>query len=117
MTLEEFRKEYKYGIIVNYDKNKVYRASTNKVEQIADGVNYPYIQRYQKGENPRTTLFIIINNTFKKIERINKFDENSNYKVLDTLYNVSPLLYEDPIFNEEGSKPIIINEDLLKIEE
>ena len=42
-------------------------------------------------------------NFFKKIERINKFAENSNYKVLDTLYNVSPLLYEDPIFNEEGS--------------
>ena len=54
---------------------------------------------------------------FRKIERINKFDENSNYKVLDTLYNISPLLYEDPIFNEEGSKPVIINEDLLKIEE
>ena len=60
---------------------------------------------------------LIINNTFKKTERINNFDENSNYKVLDTLYNVSPLLYEDPIFNEEGSKPVIINEDLLKTEE
>ena len=52
-----------------------------------------------------------------KIERINKLDENSNYKVLDTLYNVSPLLYEDSIFNEEGFKAVIINEDLLKIEE
>lgn len=60
---------------------------------------------------------LIINNTFKKIERINKSDENSNYKVLDTLYNSSPLLYEDPIFNEEESKPVIINEDLLKIDE
>ena len=59
----------------------------------------------------------VIINSFKKIERIDKFDENSNYKVLDTLYNVSPLLYEDPILNEEGSKPIIINEDLLRIEE
>ena len=56
----------------------------------------------------------VINNTFEKIERIDKFDENSNYKVLDTLYNVYPLLYEDSIFNEEGSKPVIINEDLLK---
>ena len=54
---------------------------------------------------------------FKKIESINNFDENSNYKVLDTLYNVFPLLYEDSIFNEEGSKPVIINEYLLKIEE
>ena len=43
----------------------------------------------------------VINNIFKKIDRINRFDENSNYKVLDTLYNVSTLLYEDPIFNEE----------------
>ena len=59
----------------------------------------------------------VINDTFKKIERINKLDENSNYKVLDTLYNVSPLLYEDSIFNEEGFKAVIINEDLLKIEE
>ena len=56
----------------------------------------------------------VINNIFKKIDRINRFDENSNYKVLDTLYNVSTLLYEDPIFNEEWSKPVIINKDLLK---
>ena len=31
-NIEDFRKEYNYGIIVNYDKNKVYRASTNNVE-------------------------------------------------------------------------------------
>ena len=116
--ISDFRKLYQNGIIVNYDKRIVYRSSTNHTERIGNTVDFPYIQRYQSGINVRTKLFIIKDNMLFQLERIDKNDENSKYKIIDVNINIAESFYNDSIFNEKGNNPVnITKEELLQIEE
>lgn len=116
--ISDFRKLYQNGIIVNYDKRIVYRSSTNHTERIGNTVDYPYIQRYQSGINVRTKLFIIKDNMLFQLERIDKNNENSKYKIIDVNINIAESFYNDSIFNEKGNNPVnITKEELLQIEE
>lgn len=115
--ISDFRKLYQTGIIVNYDKRIVYRSSTNHTERIGNTVDYPYIQRYQRGVNVRTKLFIIKDNMLFQLERIDKNDENSKYKIMDVDIKVGESFYNDNIFNEKGNNPVnVTKEELLQIE-
>ena len=115
--ISDFRKLYQTGIIVNYDKRIVYRSSTNHTERIGNTVDYPYIQRYQSGVNVRTKLFIIKDNMLFQLERIDKNDKNSKYKIIDVDIKKAESFYNDSIFNEKGNNPVNVNkEELLQIE-
>lgn len=115
--ISDFEKLYQFGIIVNYDKRIVYRSSTNHTERIGNTVDYPYIQRYQRGVNVRTKLFIIKDNMLFQLERIDKNDENSKYKIIDVDIKVGESFYYDSIFNEKGNNPVnVTKEELLQIE-
>ena len=118
-NIDEFNNiTLKKGIIVNYDKRIVYRASTGDCEKIADGVDYPYIQRYQKGLNPISILFIINNGIMRKLERIEKYNENSHYKLLEVEELISDNFYNNEKFNEKGKNPVNVKrEKLLEIDE
>ena len=116
-NISDFRKLYQTGIIVNYDKRIVYRSSTNHTERIGNTVDYPYIQRYQSGVNVRTKLFIIKDNMLFQLERIDKNDENSKYKIIDVDINIAESFYNDSIFNEKCNNPVnVTKEELLRIE-
>lgn len=116
-SISDFRKLYQTGIIVNYDKRIVYRSSTNHTERIGNTVDYPYIQRYQSGVNVRTKLFIIKDNMLFQLERIDKNDENSKYKIIDVDIKIAESFYNDSIFNEKGNNPVnVTKEELLQIE-
>lgn len=115
--ISDFEKLYQSGIIVNYDKRIVYRSSTNHTERIGNTVDYPYIQRYQRGVNVRTKLFIIKDNMLFQLERIDKNDENSKYKIIDVDIKIAESFYNDNIFNEKGNNPVnVTKEELLQIE-
>lgn len=116
-SISDFRKLYQTGIIVNYDKRIVYRSSTNHTERIGNTVDYPYIQRYQSGVNVRTKLFIIKDNMLFQLERIDKNDENSKYKIIDVDIKIAESFYNDSIFNEKCNNPVnVTKEELLQIE-
>lgn len=116
-SISDFRKLYQTGIIVNYDKRIVYRSSTNHTEKIGNTVDYPYIQRYQSGVNVRTKLFIIKDNMLFQLERIDKNDENSKYKIIDVDINIAESFYNDSIFNKKCNNPVnVTKEELLQIE-
>ena len=117
--VQDFIDKYhdKHGILINYDKRVAIRAYTGNLEQIAKDVKYPNIQRYQTGEKSSMPLFIIYNNSFNKLERINE-DKDSNYRKVEPLERVSDEFFEDDIFNQVASKPVSINrEELLEIED
>ena len=115
-SLSDFAKLYPSGIIVNYDLRGTYRSSTGTVEAIADSVDYPYIQRYQTGINPRTQLFIIKDNTLQRLNRIEAANPDSNYFVEDINESVSEDFYKDERFLSITNNPVnIFTEELLEI--
>ncbi len=115
-SLSDFKRLYPSGIIVNYDKRCTYRSSTEKLETIASSVDYPYVQRYQSGTNPRTDLFIIKDNMLQKINRIEVGNPNSNYYIDDINITVSEEFYKDKEFLSKTNNPVnIIPEELLEI--
>ena len=115
-SLEDFSKLYPNGIIVNYDLRGTYRSSTKTVEAIADTVDYPYIQRYQTGINPRTRLFIIKDNTLQKLKRVEQENPNSNYYIEDISESVSEDFYKDNKFLTITNSPVnVFTEELLEI--
>ena len=134
-NMDEFSKLYNKAVIVNYDfadvmeYGLVYRTSKHftdnrSMEKIAieNGkyITYPYIQQFQKGEDSNLEIFIIHNHKTYRIERIDKFNPNSNYKIVEEMTNVNPNFYNDIIFTDMYKKarnPKRINEPLLKIEE
>ena len=118
-TVKEFKKEYKTGIIVNYDKRTVIksRSKNDRVEQIHESVEYPYIQAYQKGIHPTSILFIIHNGVIKRLVRANKTDPNSRYRKIDVSDLISNDICNDPEFNKKGHPAVVVYEGLLKIEE
>ena len=116
-SLDDFRRLYPKGIIVNYDLRGVYRSSTNNIESIADTVDYPYIQRYQTGVNTRTQLFIIKDNTLYKLKRIEEDNPNSKYTIDNFDLVVSEEFYKDKKFFDKKLKPVnVFPEELLEIE-
>ena len=134
-NMDEFSKLYNKAIIVNYDfadvmeYGLVYRTSkhftNNKsMEKIAKEngkyITYPYIQQFQKGEDSNLEIFIIHNHKTYRIERIEKFNSTSNYKIVEEMINVNQNFYNDIIFIEmykEARNPKRINEPILIIEE
>ena len=115
-NINNFKKEYPKGIIVNFDKRAVFRSSTGKLEKIGDSVNYPYIQRYQTGFNPTSVLFMIKNNTLYKLNRLESFNPDSNYIAQDVNQTISEDFYNDTIFNEPAKTPVnVLPEHLLEI--
>lgn len=115
-SLSDFAKIYPSGIIVNYDLRGTYRSSTGTVEAIADSVDYPYIQRYQTGINPRTQLFIIKDNTLQKLHRVEEGNPDSNYYIVDINESVSEDFYKDNKFLSITNNPVnIFPEELLEI--
>lgn len=134
-NMDEFSKLYNKAIIVNYDfaditgYGLVYRTSKHftdnkSMEKIAKENNkyitYPYIQQFQKGEDSSLEMFIIHNHKTYMIERIDKFNPISNYKIIKEMTNVSPDFYSDTIFlamYKNARDPKRINESLLMIEE
>ena len=115
-SLDDFDRLYPNGIIVNYDLRGTYRSSTKTVEAIADTVDYPYIQRYQAGINPRTQLFIIKDNTLQKLKRIEPENPNSKYYVEDIDESVSEDFYKDNKFLTITNNPVnVFTEELLEI--
>lgn len=111
----EFKEKYKTGIIVNYDKRITYRCKTDNCEQLAKNIEYPYIQPYQTGVKPTTTLFIIKDNKMYELKRVNETDKNSNYKKYIVKDKLSKDFYNDKVFDTEGKVPVVINESILKI--
>ena len=105
-TLNDFREmTNEKGIIVNYDLGKTYRASKCTNELFADLVTYPYVQRYQNGVNPKTTLYMIKDNTLYKLKRLDPKNENSNYIIDYMVESVSEEFYKDDGFNKNIIKP------------
>ncbi len=127
-SINEFSKEHKLAVIVNYDFSKifdyglVYRTSTDHVEKIRKNngkyIQYPYIQQFKKGRDSKVEVFILYDGKMYLVDRIND-DDNSNYKIVKEITNISPDLYKDGIFYENYFKAtdavIVNNEPLLKI--
>ena len=112
-NMDEFCKLHSKAIIVNYDfadvieYGLVYRTRkhfTDKrsMEKIAKEngkyITYPYIQQFQKGEDSDLEMFIIYGHKTYRIERIDKFNPSSNYKIVEEMVNVNPDFYNDIIF-------------------
>lgn len=117
-SLEDFDRLYPSGIIVNYDLRGTYRSSTKTIEGIADTVDYPYIQRYQTGVNPRTQLFIIKDNTLQRLKRVEPENPDSNYYIEDISETVSEDFYKDNKFLTITNSPVnVFAEELLEIVE
>ena len=115
-TIEDFNRLYPKGIIVNYDIRGTYRESTGTVERIADTVDYPYVQRYQKGEKLKTDLFMVRNNTLQMLKRIEPNNPNSNYYIEDIKETVSSEFYNDKKLITITNKPVNVKpEELYEI--
>lgn len=134
-NMDEFSKLHDKAIIVNYDFGDimeyglVYRTSKHftderSMEKFAKVNNkyitYPYIQQFQKGEDSNLEMFIIHGHKTYRIERIDKFNPTSNYKIVEEMMEITSDFYNDSIFMDMYMKardPRRINEPLLKIEE
>lgn len=115
-SLDDFKKLYPNGIIVNYDLRETYRSSKETLETIAEVVDYPYIQRYQTGVNTRTQLFIIKDNTLYKLKRVEEENPDSKYMIDKFDLTVSEDFYKDKKFFDTKLKPVnVFPEELLEI--
>ncbi len=115
-TIEDFNRLYPKGIIVNYDIRGTYRESTGTVEKFADIVDYPYVQRYQKGKKTKTDLFMIRNNTLQRLKRIEPNNPNSNYYIEDIKETVLNDFYNDKKLITITNKPVNVkSEELYEI--
>ena len=115
-SISDFVKIYPSGIIVNYDLRVTYRCSTEKPEIIGNIVDYPYVQRYQTGVNPRTTLFMIKDNTLYRLVRLEINNPDSNYYIEDVKESIAENFYEDKEFLNNPNPPVnVFSEELLEI--
>lgn len=115
-SLEDFRRLYPKGIIVNYDLRETYRSSKETLETIADVVDYPYVQRYQTGINTKTQLFIIKDNTLYKLKRVEENNPDSKYMLDSFDLTVSEDFYKDKNFYNIKNNPVkVFPEKLLEI--
>lgn len=115
-SISDFAKIYPSGIIVNYDLRVTYRCSTEKPEIIGNIVDYPYVQRYQTGVNPRTTLFMIKDNTLYRLVRLEINNPDSNYYIEDVKESIAESFYEDKEFLNNPNPPVnVFSEELLEI--
>ena len=115
-SVEDFKKIYKNGIIVNYDLGCTYRCSTESLEVFGSNVIYPNIQRYQTGKKLKTQLFMIRDNNLYKLKRVEEYNVDSPYIKEEVKETVSEDFYNDKEFSKEMIPPISIKkEELLEI--